>query len=286
MHLPEVDAFFTPYYCDRVLEIIRKSGILDSTILGDKLKDRCLAYLRTYDLDIDDRGTRGPYDLVVICSDLIVPRNIRNIPCILVQEGMTDPENLIYHIVRRLRFLPLWLASTSTTGLSGLYDRFCVASEGYRDLFVHKGADPAKIVVTGMPNFDNCAGYLKNEFPLRHFVLVCTSDMRETFKFENRKKFIRKAVRLGRAGYLINGPELHRWHHAREIAEGGINFGTKLAVWDYLFGTVVRPPRKPSGYGLTSYFPEGYFSQTLFAFRAFAPAPAEESPGTERTSGA
>jgi sterol desaturase/sphingolipid hydroxylase (fatty acid hydroxylase superfamily) len=93
-------------------------------------------------------------------------------------------------------------------------------------------------------------------------------------------------VRLGRAGFLLNGPELHRWHHAREIAEGGINFGTKLAVWDYLFGTVVRPPRTPSGYGLTSYFPRGYFSQTLYAFRPFAPARADESPGTERTSGA
>ena len=203
MHLPDVDASFTPYYCDGVLEIIRKSGILDSTILGDKLKDRCLAYLRTYDLDIDDRGTHGPYDLVVTCSDLIYPRNIRNTPCVLVQEGMTDPENLIYHIVRRLRFLPLWLASTSTTGLSGLYNRYCVASEGYRDLFIRKGADPAKIVVTGMPNFDNCASYLKNEFPLRHFVLVCTSDMRETFKFENRKMFIRKAVRIAAGRQLV-----------------------------------------------------------------------------------
>jgi len=203
MHLSDVDASFTPYYCDGLLEIIRKSGILETTILGDKLKDRCLAYLRTYDLDIDDRGARGPYDLVVTCSDLIVPRNIRTTPCVLVQEGMTDPEDLMYHLVRTLKFLPLWLASTSTTGLSGLYDRFCVASEGYRHLFVRKGADPAKLVVTGIPNFDDCAGYLKNEFPLRHFVLVCTSDMRETFKFENRKKFILKAVRIAGARPLV-----------------------------------------------------------------------------------
>jgi hypothetical protein len=196
IQMPGVDASFSPYYCDGILELIRRTGILDSTILGDKLKDRCLAYLRTYDLDVDYRGTRGPYDLVVTCSDLIVPRNIRRTPCVLVQEGMTDPENLAYHIVRRLRFLPLWLASTSTTGLSGLYDRFCVASDGYRDLFTRKGADPESIVVTGIPNFDDCARFLKNDFPLKHFVLVCTSDMRETFKFENRKRFIRKAVRI------------------------------------------------------------------------------------------
>ena len=203
MQMPSVDASFTPYYCDLLLELLRKTGLLDTTILGDKLRDRCLAYLRCYDLDIDYRGARPPYDLVVTCSDLIVPRNIRNTPCVLVQEGMTDPENLIYHIVRRLRFLPRWLASTSTTGMSGLYDRFCVASEGYRQLFIRKGADPEKVVVTGIPNFDDCARYLKNDFPLRHYVLVCTSDMRETFKFENRKRFIRKAVRIARGRQLV-----------------------------------------------------------------------------------
>jgi len=74
-------------------------------------------------------------------------------------------------------------------------------------------------------------------------------------------------VRLGPVGLIINGPELHRWHHAREIRKGGINFGTKLAIWDHLFGTVVRPRRRPSGYGLRGYFPSGYLDQTLFAFR-------------------
>ena len=91
-------------------------------------------------------------------------------------------------------------------------------------------------------------------------------------------------VRLGRLGRIINGPELHRWHHAREIREGGINFGTKLAIWDYLFGTVVRPPSRPSGYGLTSPFPGGYFAQTAYAFRPFTEragaAPAEQGEAT------
>ena len=203
MRMSDVDASFSPYYCDGALEIIRRTGLLDTTILGEKLKNRCLAYLRTYDLDVDYQGRRGRYDLVVTCSDLIMPRNIRGVPCVLVQEGMTDPENLLYHIVRRLRFLPRWLASTSTTGLSGLYDRFCVASEGYRRLFIRKGADPSTLVVTGIPNFDDCDRYLKNDFPLHHFVLVCTSDMRETFKYENRVKFIRKAVAIAAGRQLV-----------------------------------------------------------------------------------
>jgi hypothetical protein len=203
MCMPGVDASFSPYYCDGLLEVVRRMGLLEMTVLGDKIRERCLAYLRTYDLDVDFQGQRGPYDLVVTCSDLIVPRNIRQTPWVLVQEGMTDPENLIFHLVRRLKFLPRWLATTSTTGLSGLYDRFCVASEGYRALFVRKGADPSKITVTGIPNFDDCARHLKNDFPLRHFVLVCTSDIRETLKYENRKEFIRKAVRIAAGRQLL-----------------------------------------------------------------------------------
>ena len=58
-------------------------------------------------------------------------------------------------------------------------------------------------------------------------------------------------VRSGRSQLLFNGPEMHRWHHAREITEGGVNFGTKLAVWDWMFGTAYLPrPEKPTGYGL------------------------------------
>ena len=79
-------------------------------------------------------------------------------------------------------------------------------------------------------------------------------------------------VRLGRIGMIINGPELHRWHHAVDIREGGINFGTKFAVWDYLFGTVIRPDARPKGYGLTTPFPDGYFRQSAYAFRPFAPS--------------
>jgi sterol desaturase/sphingolipid hydroxylase (fatty acid hydroxylase superfamily) len=57
-------------------------------------------------------------------------------------------------------------------------------------------------------------------------------------------------VRLGPLGYLLNGPALHRWHHARELAPPGKNFATKLAIWDYLFGTAYLPGSKPRSYGL------------------------------------
>lgn len=79
-------------------------------------------------------------------------------------------------------------------------------------------------------------------------------------------------VRSGWLQYVINGPEVHRWHHAIEYKPPGKNFGTKFAFWDYLFGTVDRPANKPSGYGLSDPYPSGFFAQQLFAFRAFPKA--------------
>lgn len=78
-------------------------------------------------------------------------------------------------------------------------------------------------------------------------------------------------VRSGRLQYIINGPEMHRWHHAKEITEGGINFGTKFAFWDWMFGTAVRHgDAKPAGYGIDDpSFPENYLAQHAYAFRRF-----------------
>src|SRR5262249_15892300 len=88
-------------------------------------------------------------------------------------------------------------------GLSNQYTMFCVASEGYKRHFVSRGADPDKIVVTGIPNFDNCRRFCDNTFPHRDYVLVCTSDVRETFGFEDRRAFIRKAVQIANGRQLI-----------------------------------------------------------------------------------
>ena len=171
--------------------------------MGDKLMRRCLAYLQQHDLPIDNGGKKHNYDLVATCSDLVVQKNIRHKKIVLIQEGMTDPENLAFHLVKKIPVLPRWLAGTSTNGLSHAYQKFCVASEGYRDLFIGKGVDPARIRVTGIPNFDHCERYHDNDFPHKNFVLVCTSDTRETLRYENRKKFIANALRVADGRQLI-----------------------------------------------------------------------------------
>ncbi|MDP8306334.1 MAG: glycosyltransferase [Candidatus Chlorobium antarcticum] len=188
--LGEYDLWFTPFFSDGVLGATARSGLLEFTIMGKGRTGKALEYLNTHELRVDNGGCRHPYDLVVTCTDLIIPRILKGSPRVLVQEGMTEPETLLFQLTKNFRWIPRWLAGTASTGLSRAYDKFCVASEGYRDLFIRKGVDPEKLVVTSIPNFDDCSAYCDNDFPHRDFVLVCTSDNRETFIYENRKKNI------------------------------------------------------------------------------------------------
>jgi hypothetical protein len=187
-HLPEHNLLFSPYYSDGLLRHAVNLGLLEWTIMGRKIGNQTEEYLTENNLMCDYGGYCFDYDLVVTCSDLIVPKNIRDKKIVLVQEGMTDPQNVFFYLVKYLG-LPAYLASTSTTGLSDAYEVFCVASEGYRQLFIQKGVKSEKIQVTGIPNFDNASEYLANDFPHKNYVMVATSDTRETFKFDNRKKF-------------------------------------------------------------------------------------------------
>lgn len=201
-HLSEFDCWFTPYYTDGLLSVLERKSLIDFTVAGLQVQQRVLHFCDAHNLPVDHRGSKHAYDLVVTCSDLFVPKNIKRSKIVLVQEGMTDPENVAYYLVKYLG-LPRYLASTSTTGLSHAYVRFCVASEGYRKHFIRKGACAKKIVVTGIPNFDNCESFRSLPFEHNNYTLAATSDARETFKFENRKKFIEKCIRLAGDSQLI-----------------------------------------------------------------------------------
>ncbi len=213
LHLPEYRQAFTPYYCHGAHELMRRMKLLEFTIIGDKLAQRCQTYLQDQNLAIDYGGRDGPYDLVLTCSDVFVQKNIRGSRIVLVQEGITDPEDRNFRLVQRHRWLPLWIAGTAATGLSDAYRAFCVASDGYRDFFIRKGAKADKIVVTGIPNFDDCQRYRDNTFPHRHFVLVCTSPLREIFRGEDRKSFILDAVRIA-----SGRPMIFKFHPNEDLA--------------------------------------------------------------------
>jgi hypothetical protein len=224
-YLPELQVRFTPYYADGLLGLLARRGLLEMTIAGQKRRRWCLDWLHGHHLPVDLDGQEGGYDLIVTCTDVVVARNQRRgrarTPLLVaVQEGILDPERVLYWLCRALPFLPRSLAGTAFTGLSGQFDRFCCASEGYREHLVSRGADASKLVVTGMPNFDDCERYRRNDFPHRGYVLICTSDGRETFKLsDSRRDLVRRAEKLaaGRPLFFKLHPNEDAVRATREI---------------------------------------------------------------------
>jgi sterol desaturase/sphingolipid hydroxylase (fatty acid hydroxylase superfamily) len=74
-------------------------------------------------------------------------------------------------------------------------------------------------------------------------------------------------VRSGKLQYIINGPEMHQWHHANYKEVFYANFATKLAIWDWLFGTAYLPGKKPEEFGLYYDYPKDYFLQHIFVLK-------------------
>ncbi len=198
----QYECYFSPYYVDGIYSFFRKLGLLDFTVVGGNQYRRTMNYFNQNNLPVDYGGGARDYDLFVFVQDILLPGNTKNKPVLLIQEGMTDREGFAYHLVKWFR-LPLYLAGTAATGLSDRYQTFCVASEGYRDLFVRKGAKAEKIVVTGIPNFDNAKQYYDNDFPYKDFVMVATSDSRETFKRASKWRFLRWTRKIANGRQMI-----------------------------------------------------------------------------------
>ena len=82
-------------------------------------------------------------------------------------------------------------------------------------------------------------------------------------------------VRLGPLNWIIAGPELHRWHHSTEIAEGHSNYGNNLIVWDAVFGTRLLPADRTVdriGIGNPAW-PDGFLAQMTAPFTIATEAP-------------
>jgi hypothetical protein len=193
--LADHNCYYTPFYCDGHLLRASQRGQLDFTVLAGPLRERTVRFLRDARLPLDDRGEERAYDLVVTCTDLILQDNIENKRIVLVQEGLTEREGFLYWLVKHVG-IPRVFANTAAFGLSDGYEVFCVASPGARNLFRTKGVRSEKMVVTGIPNFDNVVAYRNNDFPHKDFVLICTSNARETFKYHDRVRFLRDALRI------------------------------------------------------------------------------------------
>lgn len=205
-HLPEYDCYFSQFYSHNwILKWATKVGLMDNTIMAGHFQKDADDYLRSHGLKNDHRMEKynNKYDLAIICNDLIFPRDLKNLKTVYVQEGMTDPVTWWTKAVKFLK-LPRYLAmGTSLNGASNLCDIYCCASEGYKNHLTNMGTDKDKITVTGIPNYDNCAKYLDNNFPHKGYVMVATTDMRETLRKENRVEFIKNCVKIADGRQLL-----------------------------------------------------------------------------------
>lgn len=79
-------------------------------------------------------------------------------------------------------------------------------------------------------------------------------------------------IPLGPLKYLLNNPQMHIWHHAKEIPPQyryGINFGITLSLWDYLFGTACMPHNGRDitlGFEGDEHFPQTFAGQLVQGF--------------------
>jgi hypothetical protein len=203
---PAYDCYFSQLFDDgKAINLLMKTGLVERVILSDTYREKAENYYKQHGLQNDYRGEmRGnTYDLVVMCSDLVFPKKFRNTKTIFIQEGMTDPMTIWSKIVLSMGLPGYYAMSTALNGSSNLCDIYCVASQGYKDKFAAAGTDESKIIVTGMPNFDDMHSYFNNDVPHKNYVLAATSDIRELYGFENRKKFIKTCVKIAAGKQLI-----------------------------------------------------------------------------------
>jgi len=204
--LPDYDCYFSQLYSKHpIVRIVKRTGLLDTTILAGEFKRKGDAYLEKHRLRNDYARSiyHNSYDLAVLCTDLLVTKELRQIKTVWVQEGMTDPITPWGKWTRRLGLPAYFAKNTAFNGSGNICDIYCAASDGYKEQFNRLGTDLSKIVVTGIPNYDNAAAFLQNNFPQKDYVLVATSDIRETFNNEDRPAFIRHCVEIAGNRQLI-----------------------------------------------------------------------------------
>jgi sterol desaturase/sphingolipid hydroxylase (fatty acid hydroxylase superfamily) len=79
-------------------------------------------------------------------------------------------------------------------------------------------------------------------------------------------------LKLGPLKYIFNNPDMHIWHHAKELPSErryGVNFGLTLSIWDYLFRTNYIPNDGRDialGFENSENFPASFVQQNLHGF--------------------
>jgi sterol desaturase/sphingolipid hydroxylase (fatty acid hydroxylase superfamily) len=77
-------------------------------------------------------------------------------------------------------------------------------------------------------------------------------------------------MKFGPLNYILNTPEMHRVHHLSDIRYQNSNFGNRLSLWDWIFGTAYIPSAeeiKDIPYGVGYDYPQHLPGQLFYIFR-------------------
>jgi sterol desaturase/sphingolipid hydroxylase (fatty acid hydroxylase superfamily) len=173
--------------------------------------------------------------------------------------------SLGYYCFHRLMHRNRWLWKVH--GIHHVPDKVYFANHSVTHLVDVFGSSVATQIPIALLGFSRESVFLTSVFTVAHgYVIHSNAD-----------------IRLGGLGYLISGPEQHRFHHSVVPGESG-HYSTLLPLWDLLFGTFTwRPGRSPSRVGVVdgSDFPspDSIWQNVLHPFRklrivAVAPAPS------------
>ena len=220
--MDEYDCWFSQIFPNYLFEkLVLKTSLMDKMVISEPFRLKAEKYMADNGLKCDYMAMRNKYDLVVFSTDVIVPFKLRDTKTIWVQEGMTDSNTIRTWIVKLLGLPRYMCMDTSLNGSSDICDIYCAASEGYKEQFAAIGTDPAKITVTGIPNFDHVKELLHNDFPLRDYVLVTTSDIRECYRRDDRIDFLHRCVSIaaGRPVIFKLHPNENKERAMREIRD-------------------------------------------------------------------
>ncbi|MGQ0526891.1 MAG: sterol desaturase family protein [Alphaproteobacteria bacterium] len=74
-------------------------------------------------------------------------------------------------------------------------------------------------------------------------------------------------MRFGPLSWWFNTPELHRWHHSRDVREGNKNYGENIMAWDHIFGSFFNEKRRPpANIGIKEFMPPHFTHQIIWPF--------------------
>lgn len=74
-------------------------------------------------------------------------------------------------------------------------------------------------------------------------------------------------MRFGPISWVFNTPELHRWHHSKDLREGDKNYGENILLWDWVFGTYFHENRRPPlDIGIKEPMPAQFRYQIIWPF--------------------